>query len=70
MSGAGWGRAGCWAGGKRESGSRAGLLAPGELGQSGLDRTGCLGHAVGVLGGPLSEGEEMGWAEVWQLGPG
>ena len=47
-------------------------LAPRGLSAGGgkLGRAGCLGHAVGVLCGPLSEGEEMGWTEIWQLGPG
>ena len=60
---------GCW---RLVSWAKVGWTGVGLWRGSGerLGRTGCLGHAVGVLGGPLSEGEEMGWAEVWQLGPG
>ena len=51
--------------GKREGGSRAGLLAPGELGQSGLDRRWALagkGRKVGPdrVFGPRSG--SVGWA--------
>ena len=57
--------------GKREGGSRAGLLATGELGQSGLDRRWALAgkgrkvgpdwaeHGIGLRGKGM---EEKGWA--------